>query len=35
MGLVRREQSGIANIGFESFGVLLLYLAGAALILAG
>lgn len=35
MGLVRREKSGIANIGFESFGVLLLYLAGAALMLAG
>jgi len=34
MGLVRREQRGIANIGFESFFVLLLYLGGAALMLA-
>jgi len=33
MGLVRREQSGIANIGFESFFVLLLYLGAAALML--
>lgn len=34
MGLIRREKSGIANIGFESFFVLLLYCAGAALMLA-
>lgn len=33
MGLVRREQSGIANIGFESFLVLLLYAGAAALML--
>lgn len=33
MGLVRREQSGIANIGFESFLVLLLYAGAAAAIL--
>jgi len=29
----RREQSGIANIGFESFLVLLLYAGAAALML--
>jgi len=34
MGMVRREKSGIANIGFESFFVLLLYGGGAALMLA-
>ena len=34
MGLVRREKRGIANIGFESFFVLLLYVAGAVLMLA-
>ena len=28
MGLIRREQHGIANIGFESFSILLLYLGG-------
>jgi cation:H+ antiporter len=33
MSLVRREQRGIANIGFESFLVLLLYLGAAALML--
>ena len=33
MGMVRREKSGIANIGFESFFVLLLYAAGAVLML--
>lgn len=33
LGLLRRERSGIANIGFESFLVLLLY-AGAILFLA-
>ncbi len=35
MGMVRREKSGIANIGFESFLVLLIYIGGAALVLAG
>jgi cation:H+ antiporter len=30
MGLVRRERSGIANIGFESFLILLIYLLGMA-----
>ncbi len=29
MGLIRREQHGIANIGFESFTILLLYIGGA------
>ena len=33
MGLVRREQSGIANIGFKSFLVLLLYAGSAAMML--
>jgi len=33
MGLIRREKSGIANIGFESFFVLVLYLGAAALML--
>ncbi|HSO07405.1 MAG TPA: sodium:calcium antiporter [Pelomicrobium sp.] len=33
MGLVRREKSGIANIGFESFLVLVIYLAMAAVLL--
>lgn len=28
MGLIRREQHGIANIGFESFSILLFYLGG-------
>ncbi len=32
MGLVRRERSGIANIGFESVAVLVLYFAGLATI---
>ncbi|MBI1396881.1 MAG: sodium:calcium antiporter [Betaproteobacteria bacterium] len=34
MGLVRREKRGIANIGFESFFVLLLYVCGAVVMLA-
>jgi cation:H+ antiporter len=34
MGLLRREKSGIANIGFESFFVLLLYAGGLLLMLA-
>jgi cation:H+ antiporter len=34
MGLIRRERSGIANIGFESFFVLVLYLAAAGLMVA-
>jgi cation:H+ antiporter len=33
MGLVRREKRGIANIGFESFFVLLLYAGGLVLML--
>jgi cation:H+ antiporter len=32
MGLIRREKRGIANIGFESFFILLLY-TGATLFL--
>lgn len=32
MGLLRRERVGIARIGFESFGVLLLYALGIAVI---
>jgi cation:H+ antiporter len=32
MGLIRREKRGIANIGFESFFILLFY-AGAAMFL--
>jgi cation:H+ antiporter len=30
MGLIRRERKGVANIGFESAAVLVLYLAGVA-----
>jgi cation:H+ antiporter len=33
MGMVRREKSGIVNIGFESFLVLLLYAVGLAVML--
>jgi len=33
MGLLRREKRGIANIGFESFGVLAAYVAAMAYIL--
>ncbi len=32
MGLLRRERSGIARMGFESFFLLLIYLAGMAMI---
>ena len=32
MGLLRRERSGIANIGFESVGMLVLYVAAIALL---
>lgn len=32
MGLLHRERHGIANIGFESFTVLVLYAAGVAMI---
>ncbi len=34
-GLVSREKRGIANIGFESFGILTLYLAGFLIISLG
>jgi cation:H+ antiporter len=34
MGLVRREKRGIANIGFESFFVLLLYVGGLLVMLS-
>lgn len=34
LGMLRRERHGIANIGFESAMVLVLYLGGAAAILA-
>ena len=33
LGLVRREEHGIGNIGFESFLVLVLYLSGVFLLL--
>jgi cation:H+ antiporter len=32
MGLIRRERSGVANIGFESAAVLVLYLGGMAVL---
>lgn len=32
LGLLRREKSGIGNIGFESFLIILLYLGGMALV---
>jgi cation:H+ antiporter len=32
LGLIRREKRGIANIGFESFLVLVLYFSGVALL---
>jgi cation:H+ antiporter len=32
MGLIRRERRGIANIGFESFAILVLYV-GAVLFM--
>ncbi len=34
MGMIRRERSGIGNIGFESFSVLVLYLGAAVLLMA-
>jgi cation:H+ antiporter len=34
MGLIRRERRGVANIGFESAAVLVLYLAGMAALVA-
>lgn len=33
VGLLRREKHGIANIGFESFAVVMLYLMGVVLVL--
>jgi cation:H+ antiporter len=35
LGLLRREKSGIANIGFESFAVLLLYMVTVAMVFSG
>jgi len=35
LGLIRRERSGVANIGFESVAVLVFYLAGLAILCAG
>jgi cation:H+ antiporter len=35
LGLLRREKSGIANIGFESFLVLLLYVVTIGVLMAG
>ncbi len=35
LGLLRREKSGVGNIGFESFLVLVLYFGGMALIALG
>lgn len=32
LGLIRRERRGVANIGFESFAVLLFYFAGVAVL---
>lgn len=34
LGLLRREKHGIANIGFESFLILLLYLGGVLTLLS-
>jgi cation:H+ antiporter len=33
MGMLRREKKGIANIGFESFLILVLYVGAAAFLL--
>ncbi|MFZ1027879.1 MAG: hypothetical protein WAN66_16860 [Limnoraphis robusta] len=33
LGLLRREKSGIGNIGFETFSILLLYLGGFVVLL--
>ena len=35
MGLVRREERGLAGIGFESVGIIGLYALGVVLMLAG
>lgn len=35
MGLLHREERGIANIGFESFGILLLYIGAVIFLLSG
>ena len=35
MGLVRRERRGIANIGFESFAILILYVGTLAMLIFG
>jgi cation:H+ antiporter len=32
LGLLRREKTGIANIGFESFLVLVIYIGAVALL---
>jgi cation:H+ antiporter len=32
LGLLRREKRGIANIGFESFFVLLVYVGGVVVL---
>jgi cation:H+ antiporter len=32
MGLLRREERGIANIGFESFAILVLYIGAIVLL---
>jgi cation:H+ antiporter len=32
MGLIRRQERGIGNIGFESFMILVLYLGAFALL---
>jgi cation:H+ antiporter len=34
LGLLRRERHGVANIGFESLVVLVLYAGGVALLVA-
>ncbi|WP_447969196.1 sodium:calcium antiporter [Nitrospira sp. M1] len=35
MGLIRREQHGIVNIGFESFAILMLYVSGVVYLVLG
>lgn len=34
LGLLRREKHGVANIGFESFLILVLYIGSFAFLLA-
>jgi cation:H+ antiporter len=34
LGLLRRERHGVGNIGFESLLLILIYLAGSALLVA-